>query len=300
MYKLLSLALVLATLQGCVSGVTRTPLNTQTANAIQQANTYNLVIQDEIRPAVNISNVTGAMGGGLIPALIDSSINKSRNRSAQEVMAGFYDATQDHDFRTHLAADFNTAIASALPLKVTQAPAEFVLLSNEERERRIAALGAGEALVYTSSFYMFIDQSKRFVTESQVYVYTKPTKASKNTLPVYFNRFSYVSKTLGNGQEDSIAAWSANQGAEFRTEIGESTTAIADMIAMDIKSHKDKYCGKQVKASLMQLGQLVSANATLVAEKDERAWVQEVNGALVSVPAAGLVPNPKAKAVKCS
>ncbi len=64
MYKLLSLALVLATLQGCVSGVTRTPLNTQTANAIQQANTYNLVIQDEIRPAVNISNVTGAMGGG--------------------------------------------------------------------------------------------------------------------------------------------------------------------------------------------------------------------------------------------
>lgn len=300
MYKLLGVTLVIVTLQGCVSGVTRTPLSSQSAGAIKQANSYNLVIQDEIRPAVTLSNVTGAMGGGLIPALIDSSINKSRNRSAQQVMAGFYDATEDHDFRAHLATDLNAAIAGALPLKVTQAPAEFVLLSNQERERRIAALAPDEAMVYTSSFYMFVDQSKRFVTESQVFVYTKPAKPSKNTKPVFFNRFVYMSKPLGEGNENSIAAWSANKGAEFRAEVGNSTAAIADMIAMDINSRKDKYCGKPVKASVMQMGQFLSINATLVEEKGDRAWVQEANGALVSVPAAGVTPNPKAKPVKCS
>lgn len=300
MGKLLGFILVVFTLQGCVSGIPRTPLSAQNNSLIQQASSYNLVIQDEIRPAVNVSNVAGAMGGGLIPALIDSSINKSRNRSAQEVMIGFYDATEDHDFRANLAADFNKAIASALPLKVTQAPAEFILLSNQERERRIAALAPNEALVYTSSAYTFVDQSRRFVTESQVYVYVKPTKRTKSTKPVFFNRFMYMSKPLGKGDENSIAAWSAENGAEFRAEIGNSTAEIADLIAMDIKSQKNKYCGKAVKATFMQMGRLSFVGVTLVEEKSDRAWVQEKTGALISVPIASVTPNPKAKPVQCS
>lgn len=299
MYKLLGFTLVVLCLQGCVTGDKRTPLTAQAAQSIKSANSYNLVIQDEIRPAVNISNVSGAVGGGLIAAMVDSSINKSRNRSAQDVMSEFYAKTHDHDFRTHLATDFNKSIASALPLKITQAPAEFVLLSNKAREQRINSLAADEALVYSSSFYAFVDNSKELVTESVVYVYTKPAKPTKSVKPIYFNRFVYLSEPKGTGQDDSIALWSAKDGELFRAEIKKSTAAIAELIAMDMKAQVNTFCGKPVKASMVFMGQVNPGNATLVQEKGDRAWVQEASGALYSVPAFSVTANPKGKAVKC-
>ncbi len=296
MYKTLAYLFAILALQGCVSGVTHTPLNPQNAASIKQANLYNLVIQDEIRPAVDISNVSGALGGGLIGAVIDSSINKSRNRSAQEVMAGFYGATDDFDFRQLQSADLNSAVASVLPLKVKEAPAEFILLNNTEQNKRIAALGEGEAMVYTSTFYSFVDQSREFVTESVVFIYTKPAKPSKNPKPIYFNRFVYVSGTKGTGGDTSIAQWSENNAKAFREEMAKSTSAIGEMIAMDIKSHTNMYCGKPVKAGLIYGGQKIQGNATLVSEKGGANWVQDASGAIYSVPASTVTANAKAKA----
>ena len=117
--------------------------------------------------------------------------------------------------------------------------------------------------------------------------------------PVYFNRFVYLSEPKGNGQEDSINLWSANNGELFRTEIKKSTAAVAELIAMDIKAQVNKFCGKPVKASMVFMGQVNSGNATLVQEKGDRTWVQEASGALYSVPTSSVTANPKGKAVKC-
>lgn len=300
MHKFLIFALASVLLQGCVTGDKRTPFTAQTVQSITSANSYNLVIQDEVRPAVDISNVAGAMGGGLIGAIVDSSINKSRNRSAQEVMNEFYALTQDHDFRAHVAADFNAALASALPLKVAQAPAEFILLSNKARAQRINKLAAGEVLIYSSSFYGFVDNSKELVTESVVYVYAKPAKRTKSVKPIYFNRFVYLSESKGSGPEDSISLWSANKGEVFREEIRKSTAAVAELIAMDMNARVDKFCGRPVKASMVFLGQVAPGNATLVKENGDRTWVQAASGELYSVPSMNVTANPKGKAVKCA
>ena len=290
---------VLLLLQGCVSGVQRTPLTEQTAKTIQSTNFYNLVIQDEVRPAVQLSNVTGAMGGGLIPALIDASVNKGRSQSARDSMNHFYAATDDFDFRALHSEEMNAAIDNALPLKIKKAPAEFILLSNKEREKRISALAKGEALLYTSTIYAFVDESRLLVNESMVYIYTKPAKLTKNTKPIFYNRYVYVSDAKGAGGADSLSLWGADGGSAFRSSMEESSKVLAELISMDIKAQKNKFCGKPVKAGIVFMARVNPTNVTLLEERNNRAWVQDSSGVLHSVPVSSISAAPKAKAQKC-
>lgn len=294
-------------LQACAAGLKRTPLTEASSTSIERAQPYNLVVQDEVKPSVEMSNVSGVMaaGGiyGAIPALIassiDSSVNKSRNQSAQEVMENFYGVTDDFNYRELIARDLNQSLSSVLPLTIKSAPAEFVLLSNKEREKRIAALGSGEALVYTSSFYGFFDKSRLLVSETQVFIYTKPAKATKTTKPIFYNRFVYNSIPQGEGGERSLQLWAENAGKLYRETMNDAAKTIADMVAFDISAKRDKFCGKPIKASLVFMGAANWQSTTLVEEKNNRAIVQDSSGALTSVPLVSTKPDPKAKPKKC-
>jgi hypothetical protein len=307
----LSLAaiLVLSTIfQGCAVGPSRQAFTPESAASIQTAKPYNLVIQEEITPSIEMSNVSGAMmaGGlyGAIPALIgsaiDSSVNKKRNQKAQEVMENFYGTTDDFDYRESLAAQLNPALESVLPLSVKNAPTEFMLLSNKERDARIAALAPGEALVYTSSFYRFINQSKVVASETQVYVYTKPAKAAKTVKPIFHNRYIYLSDSVGTGGENSLQLWSENDGQLYRASMEDAAKRIADMVAYDIKAQKANFCGKPVKANTIYMMAITWQNATMVEEKEDWTIVQDASGALQALPKQSVQDNPKAKPKKCA
>lgn len=294
-------------LQACAVGLKRTPFTDESVSSVKLATPYNLVIQDEVKPSVEMSNVSGAMmaGGiyGAIPALIgssyDSAVNKKRNQNAQNIMENFYGVTDDFNYRELIAKDLNQSLSSVLPLTLKTASAEFVLLSNKERQKRIAALGVGEALIYTSSFYGFFDNSRLLVNETMVFIYTKPAKATKDTKPIFYNRFIYNSAPQGDGGESSLLLWSKDSGKLYRETMVDATKTIAEMVAFDMNAKRDKFCGKPIQASLVLMGAVNWRNTTLVEEKNNRVLVQDTSGALTSVPLASTKVNPKAKAKKC-
>lgn len=307
----LSLAVVLllsTVFNGCAVGPARKAFTPETAASITSAKPYNLVIQEEVTASVEMSNVAGAMmaGGlyGAIPALIgsaiDSSVNKKRNQKAQEVMENFYGTTDDFDYRESLVVKLNPALESVLPITVKNAPAEFMLLSNKAREARIAALAPGEALVYTSSFYRFVDQSKVVASETQVYVYTKPAKASKSTKPIFHNRYIHLSNSVGSGGENSLQLWSEDGGKLYRASMEDAAEKIATMAAYDIKAQKANFCGKPVKAATLNMMAISWLNATLVEEKEDWMMIQDASGALQALPKQSVQDNPKAKPKKCA
>lgn len=302
-----SLLLFSIFVQGCAVGPSRKAFTEETAASIKTAQPYNLVIQDEVTPSIEMSNISGAMmaGGiyGAIPALIgsaiDSSINKSRNEKTQSVMESFYGDTDDFDYREVLAENLSPALESVLPITIKNAPAEFMLLSNKEREKRIAALAQGEALVYTSSFYRFLDQSKTVAAETQVFIYTKPAKASKSTKPIFHNRYLHLSESLGAGGENSLQLWGADNGKRYRSTMEDAAKKIAIMVAYDIGAHKTTFCGKPVKARMLNMANVGWWPATTVEEKDDWLIVQDTTGALQAVSKSSVQDNPKAKAKKC-
>ncbi|HWV15293.1 MAG TPA: hypothetical protein VN030_07655 [Cellvibrio sp.] len=285
---LISIAAVAILLQGCAVGQQRTFLSQAERENIKRVELYNLVIQDEVRPAVEISNVSGAMGGGLIPALIDSSINKGRSVSAQDIIEPLYLATDSLDYRALLAKEVNTSTSSIYTLKEKKDLAEARLLSDPELKEKIKQLSDGEYLLYISSFYGLMENSKSFNSETVAMVFKKPAASASTARPkpIYFNRLNYVSGPVGNGGADSIALWAKNNGEAFTKTLNESAYETAQQLKYDLQNSMEFECGKNVSAEVFGFNGVKMKNASvLVEQKSERAIVRNIgNGALYSIP----------------
>jgi hypothetical protein len=298
--KITLVASILILLQGCAVSQ-RTVLSQAERNNIKQVDLYNLVIQDEVRPSIEISNVTGAMGGGLIPALIDSSINKGRSATAQDISEPLYLATDSIDYRKLLAKEVNASVSSVFTLKAKKDSAEAKLLSDPDLKEKISQLSDGEYLLYTSSFYGMMETSKSFNAETVAMVFKKTTteKSSGAPKPVYINHLTYVSDVVGNGEADSIALWSKNNGELFSKMLTESAHEIAQQLKYDLQNTVEFECGESVTADTFGFnGVKMSTKAVLVEQKPARAIIRNTaNGFLYSVPGT---PKPSAdKNQKC-
>ena len=91
--RIASFSLSLAVLLSGCAGVNRVALN----KAPQKTETRLIIPSDEIIVRSEPSNISAAMGGGLIPALIDASITASRQTKLEEVSNPFYTETSDID-----------------------------------------------------------------------------------------------------------------------------------------------------------------------------------------------------------
>lgn len=297
--KIILVASILILLQGCAVSQ-RTILSQTERNNIKQLDLYNLIIQDEVRPAVELSNVTGAMGGGLIPALIDSSINKGRSNTAQDVAEPLYLATESADYRKLLAKEINASVSSVFTLKAKKDIAEAKLLSDPDLKEKISQLGEGEYLLYTSSFYGMMEGSKSFNAETVAMVFKKTAeKSSARPKPVYINRLNYVSEAQGNGEADSIALWSKNNGELFAKMLSESAYEIATQLKYDLQNTVEFECGAIVMADTFGFnGVKTPTKVIMVEQKPARAIVRnKASGFLYSVP--GTPKSTKDKNQKC-
>ena len=100
-------------------------------DAITSLESYILVIQDEVKPSVELSNVSGALGGGLIGAAIDSSVNDDRSTSARITIEPLFDVTEDVDFRQYIATELNSVLAQ-LKQSNPKDSAEVIVLEDKE------------------------------------------------------------------------------------------------------------------------------------------------------------------------
>ncbi|MDT0596114.1 hypothetical protein [Glaciecola petra] len=291
----ISCLLIAVGLQACVTGPKYTPLTQETKANIGTASTYNLIVQDEIKPDVDLINTTAALGGGLIGAMIDSSVNDDRATEARSGLQPLYDEIVDLDHRKTIADKFNQALASSLPLSDIKDTAESIILGDKELVAKIKKLAKGEAMVLTNTFYQFRMQSKMLQTISTAFIFLN-SENPKISKPHYFNTFYYQSPLIGSGGQNSINEWAADGADLFRSELEKSAQQTADWMQYDMQTIRDEKCiaGGVITVPMNQGSLKVKGN--VIKDENENKVLRGNNGHLYIVASESVT---KAKVKTC-
>ncbi|MCL2636129.1 MAG: hypothetical protein FWD50_05810, partial [Betaproteobacteria bacterium] len=141
--------LLIATLVigGCATPmrVSITPTPEQLAK-ITELKAHVVIVQDEVIVAIQPSNASAALGGGLLAALIDHSIINSRVQESQEIAAPLYAQIEDVDYRKVFTEAIRRDLAKS-PIKVTQFTITSRGLSQQTLPELRSGLQPGQALL---------------------------------------------------------------------------------------------------------------------------------------------------------
>jgi len=222
---LVGLALALG---GCAVP-TRVSMTPEQRSKITEVRAHIVVVQDEVIAAVQPSNVSVATGGGLIGAMIDSSITNSRVKDSQEMLGPFYAEIESVDYRR----EFNEAIRADLanyPIKVGEIVTTPRAFSQAELTRLRGTLKPGQALLVVYPRYYLTMDFRSFDAEAVVSTWLP----GDDRLPVQRGVLYYQSQPVGSGGRDSIAKWSAANAERFRATMRESIVETIRLVRMDV------------------------------------------------------------------
>ena len=280
--------LIALSLQACVSGPKYTPMTEETKQAVSSAKFYNLVLQDEIKPDVVVSN-GGAAVGGLIGAMVDSSVNDSRATEARGGIQPLYDQIADIDHRVTLASALNPVLSKHFNVANLKDSAATILVSDKELKSQIKALKPGEALFFTSSFYQFRAQSKMLQALTQVFMFMRNDKPDVNK-PNFYSMFTYQSPLVGNGGEDSINLWAADNAKLFREQLQKSATEIANALDYQMQTPLNEVCLKGAEVKVPNALGMAKAKGNVFEENETMSKLRSTQGDVYIVATSSVQP----------
>ncbi len=225
---ILSLALLL----GACAAPMRSSLTPEQRSKITELSAYVFVVQDEVIAAVRPSNVSVGLGGGLIGAMIDSSVTNDRVKESQQQLGPFYASIEDVDYRKLFNESLEQGL-SGYPIKVGKYTTSPRALSNAKLLQLRNDLQPGQALLAISTQYSLSMDFRSFDSESVVTIWFKPDAADTNR-PSQRGVLHYQSKLVGPGGKASLAQWSAQGAAVFRDVMRESIAETVRMAMLDI------------------------------------------------------------------
>lgn len=267
-------------LTGC-AGVTRVPLDKDATAGVQNIDSKLLITADEIIVRAQPSNISLAMGGGLIPALIDASVTKSRQTALEAIATPFYEKADDIDFRTVFSDSFKAVMANQKALPPMHISVSTRGLSFTALDEKRAQLAAEEAYFGLRIRYEFTPDLRSIIVTADTMLIAKPKQE-----PLYKNSFLYISDAVDAA--DPLSAWAENNGKALSETFAKGATEIAHMLLHDLSSPPNE----QLFASMEQQPKIkttipffmpIPVNGFLVEEKDKRQIIRGQNGALYSV-----------------
>lgn len=206
----------------------RVALSPEQRAKITEVKAHLPVVQDEVIVAVPASNVSGAMGGGLIGAVIDSKITNSRVKDTQQVMGPFYAAIEDFDYRAEFQEAMKRDLA-AYPFKVTSVSTSARSLRQVDLTYLREDLLPHQALLVVWPSYSLSADFRALDTEVTVTMWAK----GSDNQPLQRSILHYQSKPVGSGQANSVQAWAAENATVFRSAVRESISETIRLILVD-------------------------------------------------------------------
>lgn len=233
MYRLRLVAMLLiALLLGACAVPMRSSLTPEQRSKITELSAYVVVVQDEVIAAVQPSNVSAAIGGGLVGAFIDSKVTNNRVNESQQALGPFYATIEDVDYRKAFDESIEHGLAG-YPIKVGQFTTTPRALSNGKLAQLRDALQPGQALLIIVPRYTLSMDFRSFDSEAVVTVWLKPDGSNSN-LPSQRGVLHYQSARVGAGGKASLAEWGAHDAAAFRDVMRESIAETVRMVMLDI------------------------------------------------------------------
>ncbi len=227
-----TIALVSVTLLlGACAAPMRVSMPPEQRSKITELKAHVVVVQDEVIAAVQPSNVSVATGGGLIGAMIDSSITNKRVKESQQVLGPFYASIEDVDYRKELNETIRRDLAG-YPIKVAKVDTTPLALTDAQLTQLRETLPAGQALLIIYPRYFLTMDFRSLDAEAVVSIWVKGGVENK---PVQRGVLYYQSQPVGTGGKDSIVKWGAQNAALFRNTLRESMAEMVRLILLDIK-----------------------------------------------------------------
>lgn len=186
-----------------------------------------VVAQAEIKPNINISNMTAAAGGGLLFAMIDAGVNNSRAKEAEKVVVPMREALVGYDFDPRVQLASSNLLAGLgwfdpRTQKFSKDESPAAILS------AVDAAGTSQLMVMNYSYETSADFSAVVVTLKATLVNKALPKGKKSEarlqpkfLPWSQSVRSFVLLPGANPKDAAANAqgWAAEGGAKARTAI---------------------------------------------------------------------------------
>lgn len=220
------IALSIPLLTAC-AGVTRTALKPEITANIHSVKSQLFIPADELIVRAKPSNISPAMGYGLLPALIDASISSSRQTELEAVSNPYYAKTDQIDFRSTFMTAFNGAIAEQKTLPAISPSMSTRGISNSALTAYKAELHAGEAFLGIRIWYEFSTDLRNVMVSA-----TALLAGKEGQEPLYKNSYTYVSAPVDS--VNPLTAWSDKDGQALQKVYIDSGKEIARLMQQDL------------------------------------------------------------------
>lgn len=237
-------ALVLVALAGCATP-RHVVMSPEAPSKIKATEVVIGLSQQEITAEIAPSGVAAAAGGGLIPALIDIMVEKSRAGDAEAAIAPVKNALIDYDFAKQLQAALENEFRQLSWLNLQGFRTE----ASPDATKVIAAADGANAsvvLVISARYMLSADFSQMRVRATatgypkteELVALAKKTRPDDDPAMLYRNDFT-VQKALDGAYPNLAArgnAWGGDGGKRAREALNGATAELAARIATDLES----------------------------------------------------------------
>ena len=215
------------------------PLPRNMPQPIKSSNLLILSIQDEIQVDIEKSGIATAMGGGLIPALIDMAVEKSRSTSAEEQVKPIRDVLIDFDIGQEFLRELGEDIDSIDWLQVKRKEVSYD--KNQDIIQNVLATGTEDALILFTPHYSLSADFKQLKVETIVKVYPRSpllrslmegeNQKEDKPVPLYKNTYVKIMDLPTETSDGNTAAieWSKNNGLQIKNSLNSSIKALAQL-----------------------------------------------------------------------
>ncbi len=259
------------------------PLASEERARIKEVDLRVVVAQETFMFTAQSSNVSAALGGGLIGALIDSSVQRSRQKDMASQIQATVGPLLDVDYRAEATAAVNALQqTTAFPLKLSSAQLLAGMPGRRDHEARIAATGKSPAYLLMWVHYEIAADLSVFSTRSTVQLW-------QDGKPESTYRAGVVHQTrLASGTREALMKrLTDNQGSRLRALMRESMQESLRMVAADLAvapAASAARSGPLRAASVWTQGVWVPVkDMRLIDETPARQFLRNEEGALLSI-----------------
>ena len=249
------LALGVMFLSGCATSV-RVPISSDSRTQLGAVIGIVGLRQQEIGTEINTSNVSAATGGGLIAAIVDSSIDNSRAKKAESAVTPLRDALINYQPGNILAVDLQKALATVPGVSPSHVDVRQIIDPNTTAGWINGSGGASVLLVNLS--YKLSPNFGSIIVSAEVSLHAGGSRLAsvaqnKPNLPplVYYNVFSSTYTLFGLSDAPTLDGmaklWAANGGQSAQKALDVELQELAVMIAYDLTAPSPSD-GKSYKA----------------------------------------------------
>jgi hypothetical protein len=207
------------------------PLAAADRRTVQEVDVRVVIAQESFMFSAQAPGVSAATGGGLLGALIDSSVQQSRQRDMSAEVQAIVGPLLDYDYRAEAGLALNAMLAepSAFPLKIGSSQVLAAMPIKAEHEARIAATKTGPAYMVVLLQYALEPGLGAFTTRATAMLWQ-----GGNSAPSYRASAIFQTPVGGGTRATVLRRLTANDGQVLRMVMRDSMTQTLHLVGMDM------------------------------------------------------------------